>query len=218
MTKVRAALKKAYHAALRFAWLLGGQKEHRPSGRAVPPGGFVSDEATLVFPQNIELGEGVLLLAGSRLICAGMPPYLAPAGAIEIGAGSSIREGAILQSYGGSITLGRHCTVNPYCLIQGNGGVEIGDNTLIASHVCMYSANHRFSDPSRPIRSQGETREGIRIGSDVWIGGGAIILDGVSIGDGAVIAAGAVVNRDVAPGAIVAGVPGRRVGTRGDDT
>ena len=47
----------------------------------------------------------------------------------------------------------------------------------------------------------------IRIGSDVWIGARAIILDGIQIGHGAVIAAGAVVTKDVPPYAVVAGVP-----------
>lgn len=212
---MRVILKRLSQFVLRLAWYLGGQKKHRPSGIAVPPCSFVSEEATLVFPDHIQLGENVLLMAEARLICAGMPPYLIPAGTIKIGAKTVIREGAILQTYGGKIVIGKNCTINPYCMIQGNGGVEIGDNSLIASHVCMYSANHRFSDPTRPIRSQGETRKGIRVGSDVWIGGGAIILDGVTIGDGAVIAAGAVVNRDIPPGTIVAGVPGRSVGDRG---
>jgi len=209
--RLRAALKKGYHSLMRIAWYLGGQKEHRASGVAVPPGGFVSEEAVLVFAQNVTLGNDVQVLPGARLICASMPPYLRPEGEILIGAKTIIREGAILQSYGGHIRIGSNCTVNAYCQIQGNGGVEIGDNCLIASHVCLYSANHVFADETLPIRAQGETRKGIRIGSDVWVGGGAIILDGVTIGDGAVIAAGAVVNRDVAPGAIVAGVPARAV-------
>jgi len=214
MSTIRNSLKKGYHAALRLARLMGGQKEHRSSGRTIPLGGFVSEEAVFVFPNNVRLGEDVMILSSARLICAGMPPYLESAGTIDIGAESVIREGAILQTYGGKITIGKNCTINPYSLIQGNGGIEIGDNTLIASHVCMYSANHRFSDLTRPIRAQGETREGICVGRDVWIGGGAIILDGVSIGDGAVIAAGAVVNRDIAAGTIVAGVPGRLLGNR----
>ena len=113
MSTIRNSLKKGYHVALRFAWLLGGQKEHRPSGISVSPCGFISEEATLVFSDNIRLGENVLLMAGTRLICAGMPPYLEPAGSIEIGAGTLIREGAILQSYGGKITIGEKSAINP---------------------------------------------------------------------------------------------------------
>ena len=54
----------------------------------------------------------------------------------------------------------------------------------------------------------------VRIGHDVWIGHGAIVRPEVTVGDGAVIGAGAVVTRDVAPYAIVAGVPARRVRAR----
>ncbi len=216
MIKLRALLKKIYQSALRLAWLIGGQKEHGPSECSVPPGGFIGNDAVLVFPEHIALSEGVILMSGARLICARMPPYLEPAGRIEIGEGSIIREGAFLQSYGGQIRVGKNCTINPYCLIQGNGGVQIGDNSLIASHVCMYSANHVFSDSKKLIRQQGETQRGITIGADVWIGGGAIILDGVTVGDGAVIAAGAVVKHDVAAGAVVAGVPARMISQRGN--
>ena len=216
MSSFRTSINRVYRKSLHFAWHLGGQKEHRPSGHAVPTGGYISEEAVLIFPKNIHLCEDVLLLSGARLICAGMPPYLEAAGKIKIGAKSIIREGAILQSFGGSITVGKNCTVNAYCLIQGPN-VHIGDNTLIAGHVCMFASNHEFSDPTRLIRTQGVTAKGIQIGSDVWIGSGVKILDGVSVGDGAVIAAGTVVNRNIAAGAIVAGVPGRTIGERGNN-
>ena len=51
----------------------------------------------------------------------------------------------------------------------------------------------------------------LRIGSGVWVGGGAIILPGVTVGDGAIVGAGSVVTRDVAPGMTVVGNPARRV-------
>jgi acetyltransferase-like isoleucine patch superfamily enzyme len=53
-----------------------------------------------------------------------------------------------------------------------------------------------------------------KIGRDVWIGANAVILGGVTIGEGAVVAAGAVVNQDVEPGAVVAGVPARKIRKR----
>lgn len=207
-------MKKSYKLLLLFAWYLGGQKEHRASGMAIAPGTFVSDGAALVFAMNIKLGREVRVMHGARLICAGLPPYLEGCGSIEIGENSTIREGAILQTYGGKISVGHSTTINAYCVIQGNGGVTIGDNVLIAAHVQMFSANHVFEDPDRPIRTQGETRKGIRIGNDVWIGAGAIIVDGVTIGDHAVVAAGAVVTRDVGEADVVAGVPARVLRSR----
>ena len=212
---LRSRLKRAYHLASRIAWHLGGNKEHRASGMAVPPGGFVSAESCIIFPSNVTLGENVQLMSGARLIAASMPPYLSASGQIHIGPNSIIRENAILQSYGGTIKIGKHCAVNAFCVIQGNGGINIGDHTLIGPHVQMFSANHAFSDLTRRIQNQGETSLGISIGSDVWIGGGAIILDGVSIDDGAIVSAGAVVTSDVASNAIVAGIPARMISERG---
>jgi acetyltransferase-like isoleucine patch superfamily enzyme len=198
---------------LRLAWYLGGQKFHSTSGHVTPPAGYIAPEATLVFPERMRLGNECMVLAGARLICAGMPPYLNPAGTITLGARSIIRENAFLQTYGGQIALGCDCTVNPFCLIQGNGGVTIGDGVLIAAHVQIFSANHSFLR-DRKIRSQGETARGVRIGNDVWIGAGCIILDGVSIGHGAVIAAGSVVTKDVEADAVYAGIPARFLKTR----
>jgi serine acetyltransferase len=49
----------------------------------------------------------------------------------------------------------------------------------------------------------------VRLGNDVWIGHGAVVLPGVSIGDGAAVGAGAVVSKDVPPFAVAIGVPAR---------
>lgn len=154
-------------------------------------------------------------MSGARLICSGMPPYLSGSGKISIGPHTIVREGAILQTYGGTIELGSRCTVNAFCVLQGNGGIRIGDGVMIAAHVQMYAANHKFGDINLRMQEQGETRLGIYIADDVWIGAGSIILDGVTIGSGAVVAAGSVVTKDVPERAIVAGVPARLKRIRG---
>lgn len=195
------------------SWHIGGQKTHS-AGVKVPAGGFIGSEVHFVFPERITLSEEVLLMPGATLICAGLPPYLVGVGSITIRDGSIIREGALLQTYGGHISIGTSTTINPYCVIQGNGGVTIGNDTLIAAHVQIFSANHVFLDVGKRIRAQGETRKGVWIGNDVWIGAGAIILDGVTIGDHAVIAAGSVVGKDVAEWELVGGVPARLIRSR----
>ena len=100
-------------------------------------------------------------------------------------------------------------TINPYTVIYSAGGISIGDNVLIATHVVMSAHNHIYKDRNLLIRKQGISKIGINIGNDVWIGANATILDGVSIGNGAIIAAGSVVTKDVMPYTIFAGVPAR---------
>lgn len=136
-------------------------------------------------------------------------------GEVAIGPDVSLGRGAMLLAHGGSIRLGRHVSVNPYCLLHGDGGLTIGDHTRIASHTVIVAANHTFDDPDTPTWKQPLNRRGITVGRDVWIGAGCRVLDGVTIGDGAVIAAGAVVTKDVAPGEIVGGVPAKVIGCRG---
>ena len=70
---------------------------------------------------------------------------------------------------------------------------------------------------NEPIRSQPlQTKGGIVIEDDVWLGFGVIVLDGVRIGKGAVIGAGSVVTKDIPEGAIAAGIPARVIKMRSD--
>jgi acetyltransferase-like isoleucine patch superfamily enzyme len=121
----------------------------------------------------------------------------------------------MLVAYGGSIVIGDRTSINPFSILYGHGGLQIGSDVLIAAHVTIIPANHRFDKADVPIRKQGETRLGITIGDDVWIGTGARILDGVTVGHGSVVAAGAVVAHDVPPYSVVAGVPARLIKRRG---
>ena len=130
-------------------------------------------------------------------------------------AGSRFSDGVIVAPYGGSIEIGRDFFCGPYTVLYGHGGLHIGSRVMIAGHSMLIPADHDFDDPAKPIVTQGETRRGIAIGDDVWLGCGVRILDGVEIGDGAVIAAGAVVVRDVPKCAVAAGVPARVIKLRG---
>ena len=109
--------------------------------------------------------------------------------------------------YGTNIRLGDGVFLNFNCVILDVVEVTIGDRTQIGPAVQIYAADHPRDAETR--RAGLEFGRPVRIGSDVWIGGGAILLPGVTIGDGAVIGAGSVVTRDVAPGMTVAGNPAR---------
>lgn len=106
---------------------------------------------------------------------------------------------------GFNILVGENFFVNYNVTILDRAKVFIGDNVMIGPNVLISTVSHPTSPMER--REQMSFAKPITIGSDVWIGGNAVILPGVTIGDNAIVAAGAVVTRDVAPNCIVAGVP-----------
>lgn len=136
-------------------------------------------------------------------------------GEIHIGAGSSVAAGACVQ---GSVTIGENASVQMYTVLCGypQAPITIGSNVRIAAHCMMVSANHRFDDPNTPIRKQDMNYAPIVIEDDVWVASRVNIIAGVTIGRGSVLAAGAVVTRDVPPYSIMAGVPARCIGVRGE--
>ena len=125
-----------------------------------------------------------------------------------IGEASEIRA-PLFCDYGFNIFIGSHVFVNFNCVMLDVGTIHIGDYTQIGPAVQIYAADHPRDAAMR--RASLELGRPVRIGSAVWIGGGAIILPGVTVGDEAIIGAGSVVTGDVPPGATVVGNPARVV-------
>lgn len=137
-------------------------------------------------------------------------------GKIFIGKYCYIHDFAMILSYGGKIEIGDFCTVNSFCVLYGHGGLKIGNGVRIAANSIIIPANHNFNDLSKFIYQQGETKLGVVIEDDVWIGAGSIILDGVKIGKGSVVGAGSVVTKNVEQYSVVAGNPARLIRKRGE--
>ncbi len=136
-------------------------------------------------------------------------PSINPAcpGLVALGENAWIESGVVLHAYGGSICVGRNIFLGPRTVIYGHGGVEIGDDCLIAMHCRIISSNHTIAPYGTLIRSQPDIPKRTTIGRDVWLGSGVTVLGGVTIGDGCVVGAGAVVTKDLPSGAIAHGTP-----------
>lgn len=115
--------------------------------------------------------------------------------------------------YGSNIHLGRRVYFNFNCVVLDVCEVRIGDYTLFGPGVQILTPLHPFDAALRRDREHGKP---VRIGSDVWIGGGALVLAGVTIGNRSVIGAGSVVTRDIPAGVLAVGNPCRVVRSIGE--
>lgn len=110
---------------------------------------------------------------------------------------------------GRNITVGKNVFINSCCNFQDQGGITIGDGSLIGHKAIFATLNHGFASEDRGSLYPAP----IVIGKNVWVGASATLLPGVTVGDNAIIAAGAVVTKDVPQNAIVGGVPANVIRT-----
>lgn len=116
--------------------------------------------------------------------------------------------------YGTNIHIGSDVFLNFNCIILDCARVEIGNKVLFGPNVQLYTATHPLDYQIR--RTGLELAKPIRIGADVWVGGGSIVCPGVTIGERAVIGAGSVVTKDVPAGVLAVGNPCKVVRALGD--
>lgn len=113
--------------------------------------------------------------------------------------------------YGVNVRVGLNFYMNYNCVILDEAPVEIGDNVMCGPAVQIYTATHPVNPQERNAGI--EYAKSIKIGNNVWLGGGCIILPGVTIGDNCTIAAGAVVVKSVPANVVVGGNPAKIIKT-----
>jgi acetyltransferase-like isoleucine patch superfamily enzyme len=161
--------------------------------------------------------RAVLWGFGRRGIAVGRNVTIVGRPRVSIGDNVAIYGNAYLNASGehGTICIGSRSHVDQFCVLYGQGGLEIGTDCAIASGVIIYTqTNQYYSDPSRLVIQQPVLYKRVVIGDGVWIGAGVVILPGVTIGPNAVIGAGTVVTSDVPEYAVVLGMPGKVIGDR----
>ena len=173
--------------------------------------GYISSKAIihhrfLKLGRNIFLGEGVMIYQDID------------GGTVELGDGVHLHRETIIQTgKGGSVQIGSKTHIQPRCQLSAyKSPILIGRRIEIAPYCSFYPYNHGMA-PGEPIRKQAlESKGGIIIEDDAWLGVGVIVLDGVRIGKGAVVGAGSVVTKDLPENTISFGVPARVIRMRSD--
>jgi len=172
------------------------------------PQGYIAPSAT-IHHNNLQLGEHVFL--GERVII-----YQTDEGSVKLGKEVQLYSDITIETGAdGQVIIGDETHIQPRCQLSAyQGSVQIGCRVEIAPNCAFYPYNHG-TKLGNPIRTQPlESRGGIIIGDDAWLGFGVVVLDGVQIGKGAVIGAGSVVTSDIPEDAIAIGSPARVVKMR----
>jgi acetyltransferase-like isoleucine patch superfamily enzyme len=105
------------------------------------------------------------------------------------------------------LRIGKNFTLSYSSLIACMEEVTIGDFVMIGEFTSIRDTTHSFENNMVPFTKQKDVSKAIKIGNNVWIGRGCIILPGTTIGDNVIIGANSVVKGDLQPGNVYAGAP-----------
>lgn len=116
----------------------------------------------------------------------------------------------------GDIIIGRNSYINSGCVLYSGNGISIGEDVLIAANCTLAPVNHEYRSRHQSIKEQRfmESRGGIVIEDDVWIGANSVILDGAILRKGCVVGANSLVTGELEPYTIYVGSPVKKVGVR----
>lgn len=160
--------------------------------------------------ENVKIHDGVYIDALSR-------EGVVIGDQVVIGRNSRIECTGSIRGIGKGIRIGDRSTFGSDCFFGAAGGIEIGSDVVAGQYVRFHSENHNFDDLDLPIKDQGVTHEGIRIGNNCWIGAGAVFLDGAELGDGCVVGANAVVTKKFPANSVIGGIPAKLIRKRGKE-
>jgi acetyltransferase-like isoleucine patch superfamily enzyme len=171
-------------------------------------------DVTLRHPRKIQIGEGSIIDDGVLLDAKGGEDS-----GIVLGRESFVGRGSVLSCKGGRIELGDRTNLGFHSEIFSSNRVTFGKDVLVAAYSYILGGGNYGTDPARPINLQYDPqgKGGVTVGDDVWIGTHAVVTDGARIGSGAVIGAGSVVTRAIPPYGIAVGTPARVVRSRQEE-
>lgn len=163
----------------------------------VGPG--VKLEDNVILEGNILIGEGCCIYRYAHLY-----------GNISLGARCAIGSFAILSTVqGGAIRVGDGSYINSYNILGALAALDVGKNCIFAAFVQITDASHGTDDPSIPTRHSESSAAPVRIGDNVWLGSGVMVMMGSSIGNDSVVGAQSLVRGDLPERSVSFGTPAK---------
>lgn len=164
------------------------------------------------YPGRITLGNNVAIDDYVLLDASG-----AGEAGINIGDSVIISRNCVIQGKTAAVTIKDKTDIGCNTILTSGAGIFIGCSVLIAANCYIGGGRYMTNRLDVPMMEQGVYTKGpVEIGDDVWLGAGAIVLDGVKIGKGCIVGAGSVVTKDLPDYAIAVGVPARIIKNRQD--
>ncbi len=171
-----------------------------------------------VFDRAITIRHGQKISIGQRCVVSEYCALTAQGdenSGISLGNEVLLGRGTVLNTRNGTISLGDYCNIGANCRLGTTTKIKFGKHVLLAANCYIGGIKHCFDRTDLPIMRQGyESKGGVVIEDDVWLGAGVMVLDGVTIGSGCVVAAGSIVTKDLPPYSIAMGAPAKVVKSR----
>ena len=174
---------------------------------------LIGKKVTLRCPQMISTGRSVIIEDYVTIDALSQEGVILGDN-VTIAKFTTVQCTGVIRSLGVGLKIGNNSAIGAYSFLGAQGGITIGNDVIMGPRVNFHAENHKYDNLNIPIRLQGETRQGIMIEDDCWVGAGSIFLDGVHVGTGSIVAAGSVVTKDVPAYSIVAGSPARVIKKR----
>jgi acetyltransferase-like isoleucine patch superfamily enzyme len=179
--------------------------------KSVGKGVVLGRNLTLRHPGKISLGATCFIDDNVVLDAKGKGN-----GGLHLGNNVYVGRNSILSCKEGSIFVDDNCNISANCSLLSETEIRLGKYCFLAGHCYLVAGgNHSFEDITTPIMFQPSfSKGGIKIGDDVWLGAGVIVLDGVTIGRGSVVGAGSVVTQALPEYSVAVGSPAVRTRDR----
>lgn len=155
------------------------------------------------YNSKIQSSSVVLLQKNVRLI-------VEEGGEIVFGKSITIKENSIVYvKKNAKIIFGDNTSTGHHTEISANNCIEIGNDVIMGAYTYITDSNHGYKDKSLPIRKQNIEVGKTKIGNNVWLGRGVMVLKNSIVASNSIVAAGSVVTKNFEGSKILGGVPAK---------